>query len=119
MDMQRLRTFRMAATLMNFNRAAENLNCSQSTVSAQIKGLENEVGATLFKRVGKSVRLTEGGAKMLTYADKLLALRDEAVAEITGGNRSSGLLTIRTPQTVAAFYLPHILREYQPRFPGV
>jgi len=119
MDLQRLQTFRTVATLMNFNQAAEVLHYSQSTVSAQIKTLENEIGILLFKRIGKSIQLTEAGAKMLVYADKLLAIKDEAVAEVTGRNMVSGLLTIRMPQTVAAHYLPGILCDYQPRFPGM
>lgn len=119
MDLQRLQTFRTVATLMNFNQAAEVLHYSQSTVSAQIKTLEHEIGILLFKRIGKSVQLTEAGAKMLVYADKLLAIKAEAVAEVTGRNMTSGLLTIRMPQTVAAHYLPRILCDYQPRFPGM
>jgi DNA-binding transcriptional LysR family regulator len=119
MDLQRLQTFRTVATLMNFNQAAEVLHYSQSTVSAQVKTLENEIGVLLFKRIGKSIQLTEAGAKMLVYADKLLAIKDEAVAEVTGRNMVSGLLTIRMPQTVAAHYLPGILCDYQPRFPGM
>ena len=119
MDLQRLQTFRTVATLMNFNQAAEVLHYSQSTVSAQIKTLENEIGILLFKRIGKSIQLTQAGAKMLVYADKLLAIKDEAVAEVTGRNMVSGLLTLRMPQTLATHYLPHILCDYQPRFPGV
>jgi DNA-binding transcriptional LysR family regulator len=119
MDLQRLQTFRTVATLMNFNQAAEVLHYSQSTVSAQIKTLENEIGILLFKRIGKSFRLTEAGAKMLVYADKLLAIEEEAVAEVTGRNKVSGLLTLRMPQTVATHYLPRILCDYQPRFPGM
>lgn len=119
MDLQRLQTFRTVATLMNFNQAAEILHCSQSTVSAQIKTLENEIGILLFKRIGKSIRLTEAGAKMLVYADKILAIKEEAVAEVTGRNMASGLLTIRMPQTVATHYLPPVLCDYQPRFPGM
>jgi DNA-binding transcriptional LysR family regulator len=119
MDLQRLQTFRTVAALMNFNQAAEVLHCSQSTVSAQIKTLENEIGILLFKRIGKSIRLTEAGVKMLIYADKLLAIKEEAVAEVTGRNKTTGLLTIRMPQTVATHYLPSILCDYQPRFPGM
>ncbi len=119
MDLQRLQTFRTAATLLNFNKAATVLNYSQSAVSAQIKTLEDEIGTLLFKRIGKSVQLTEAGAKMLTYADKLLAIKDEALAEVTGRNTFSGLLTLRMPQTIATYYLPSILSAYQPRFPGI
>jgi DNA-binding transcriptional LysR family regulator len=119
MDLQRLQTFRTVATLMNFNQAAELLHYSQSAVSAQIKTLESEIGVLLFKRIGKSVRLTEAGAKMLIYADKMLAIREEAVAELTGRNPNSGLLTVRIPQTVATHYLPRVLSEFQPRFPAL
>ena len=104
---------------MNFNQAADVLNCAQSTVSAQIKALENEIGTMLFKRIGKSVQLTEAGGKLLVYADKLLAIKDEALADVTGKNRGSGMLTLRMPQTMATYYLPHILRVYQPRFPAM
>lgn len=119
MDLQRLHTFRTVATLMNFNKAAEILNYSQSAVSAQIKTLENEIGIMLFRRIGKSIHLTEAGAKMLIYADKLLAIEEEAVAEVTGLNRTSGLLTLRMPQTIATYYLPHLLCSFHQRFPGV
>jgi len=119
MDLQRLQTFRTVATLMNFNRAAEVLNASQSTISARIKTLEEEIGVLLFRRIGKSVRLTEAGAKMLTYAEKLLAIGDEAMAEVTGRNTGSGLLTVRMPQTVTTCFLPSLLREFSPRFPGL
>lgn len=117
MELQRLQTFRTVATLMNFNRAAEVLNYAQSSVSAQIKALEDEIGTLLFKRIGKSVQLTESGAKMLLYADKLLAIQEEALAEVTGRNGACGLLTLRMPQTIATYYLPRILCAYQPRFP--
>jgi DNA-binding transcriptional LysR family regulator len=104
---------------MNFNQAAKVLHFSQSTVSAQIKTLETEVGKELFKRIGKSIQLTEVGAKMLVYADKLLAIQAEAMAEISGRNLVSGLLTLRMPQTMASHYLPRVLGDYQPRFPGM
>ena len=119
MDLQRLQTFRTVATLMNFNQAAAVLNYSQSTISAQIKNLEEEIGVLLFKRIGKTVQLSQAGAKMLAYADKLLAIQEEALAEVAGRNQTCGQLTIRMPQTMATHYLPSILADYQPRFPGM
>lgn len=119
MDLQRLLTFRTVATLMNFNQAAEILHYSQSTVSAQIKTLEEEIGIQLFKRIGKSIQLTEAGGKMVVYADKLLAIRDEAVAAVTGHQKVAGRLTLRMPQTMAIHYLPAIIADFQPRFPAV
>jgi DNA-binding transcriptional LysR family regulator len=119
MDLQKLKTFRTAATLLNFNRAAEVLNYAQSTISAQIKALETEVGVPLFARIGKQVRLTDAGAKMVVYADKLLAMEDEALADVTGRRESAGVLALRAPQTISTYYLPQVLAQFQRRFPQI
>jgi DNA-binding transcriptional LysR family regulator len=57
---------------------------AQSTISAQIKALEEEVGVPLFTRTGRHVILTEAGARMMAYANKLLALEAEALADVGG-----------------------------------
>ncbi len=57
---------------MNFNRAADALNYAQSTVSAQIKLLEEELGVSLFDRLGKRIVITEAGQKLMRYAQKKL-----------------------------------------------
>jgi len=119
MDLQKLKTFRTAATLLNFNRAAEVLNYAQSTISAQIKALETEVGVSLFARRGKKVLLTDAGAKMVVYADKLLAMEDEALADVTGRRESAGVLALRAPQTISTYYLPQVLAQFQRRFPQI
>ena len=59
MELRQLKTFQTVATLLNFNRSAQVLNYSQSAVSTQIQLLEEELGVSLFDRLGKSVRLTE------------------------------------------------------------
>jgi DNA-binding transcriptional LysR family regulator len=119
MNLQQLRTFRTAATLMNFNQAARQLNYAQSSISAQIKTLEMEVGRSLFKRYGKKIVLTAAGQKMLKYAHKILAIEEEALAEINGKAESPGLLTLRMPQTIATYYLPSVLNEFVRRFPQI
>jgi DNA-binding transcriptional LysR family regulator len=119
MNLQQLRTFRTAATLMNFNQAARQLNYAQSSISAQIKTLEMEVGRSLFKRYGKKIVLTAAGQKMLKYAHKILAIEEEALAEINGKAESPGLLTLRMPQTIATYYLPSVLNEFARRFPQI
>jgi DNA-binding transcriptional LysR family regulator len=71
MDLYKLKTFRTVAILLNFNQAAKTLNCAQSTISAQIKSLEDEIGELLFKRIKKMVVLTDAGEKMLDYTSLL------------------------------------------------
>lgn len=119
MDFQRLKTFQTVATLMNFNRSAEVLHYAQSSVSAQIKALEGEVGVLLFNREGKKVSLTEAGEKMLKYADRILSMGEEAMADVNGRRELEGRLTLRAPQTVATWYLPLVLAAFQPRYPKV
>ncbi len=119
MDFQRLKTFRTVATLMNFNQAAQVLNYAQSSISAQIKTLEAEIGIALFERIGKRVILTEAGEKMLRYTHKLLAIEEEARDEVAGRAKKTGLLTLRMPQTIAACHFPQVLSEFHSRYPDI
>lgn len=119
MNLQQLKTFRTVATLMNFNQAARQLNYAQSSVSAQIKRLELEVGTPLFERIGKKIGLTDAGAKMLKYAHKLLAIEAEALADINNNGAIPGMLTLRMPQTIATYHLPQVIRVYCRLFPQI
>lgn len=72
MELRQLRYFDKAAELLNFTEAAHTLFISQSTLSQQIKQLEDELGVLLFDRVGKHIVLTEAGASFLPYARKTI-----------------------------------------------
>jgi LysR family cyn operon transcriptional activator len=68
MELRQLKYFTQSAELLNFTEAAKGLFISQSTLSQQVKQLENELGILLFDRIGKTVRLTEAGKLFLPYA---------------------------------------------------
>jgi LysR family cyn operon transcriptional activator len=68
MELRQLRYFLRSAELLNFTEAAHALYISQSTLSQQIKQLEDELGVMLFDRIGKRVLLTEAGKKFLDFA---------------------------------------------------
>lgn len=119
MNFQQLTTFRTVATLMNFNQAAQVLNYAQSSISAQIKTLESEIGVPLFERIGKRVVLTEAGQKMIQYTHKLLAIEEEARAEVAGKSKVTTLLTLRMPQTIATYHFPGILSKFNSRHPDI
>lgn len=68
MELRQLRYFERAAELLNFTEAARTLFISQSTLSQQVKQLEEELGVLLFNRVGKHIELTEAGTFFLPYA---------------------------------------------------
>jgi DNA-binding transcriptional LysR family regulator len=119
MEIRQLRTFQAVANLLSFNRAAERLHYAQSSVSAQIHALEEELGVQLFDRLGRRIVLTEAGAQLLNYAEKIVNLADETLAEVTETSTPQGALTVRVPETLAVHHFPAIIKGYHLRFPGV
>ena len=97
MELRQLRYFLKAKELLNFTEAANHLYISQSTLSQQIKQLEEELGSPLFNRIGKRITLTEAGEVFAGYARKslsksqegLLALQD--LKELKTGELSIGV----------------------------
>ena len=120
MELRHLRYFVGVAETENVSRAALKLHISQPAVSRQIRDLEDEIGFSLLKRVGKSVRLTEAGRVFLNGARAILKETDEAVlrTRIVGGRREVELHVGDFP-LVAARIMPRLLRKYQKAMPNV
>src|SRR3954471_20313240 len=99
MELRQLEYFLAVAKEANFTRAAERVHISQSGVSAQVKALENEVGAPLFDRSGRVARLTESGAAALPYARAALDAASDlrrVIDEVNGlvrGHLAVGMVT--------------------------
>lgn len=77
MDMKNINTFIYTAELGSFTKAAELLGYSQSTVSFQIRQLEEELGTVLFERSNRTVTLTDRGKEILRYAHRMKQLAGE------------------------------------------
>ena len=114
MELRHLRYFTALAECLNFTRAAERVHVTQSTLSHQIRQLEEEAGRPLFDRIGKRVVLTEAGEVFLTFASKALkevdqglsTLREEAARPMTGTLRIGATHTFNIrliPECVATF----------------
>src|SRR5512147_3255886 len=69
----------------NLSRAAARLHVSQSALSTQIKQLEEQIGQTLFARVGRTLQLTEAGQVALAYAEPIFASGNELMALLRDG----------------------------------
>ncbi len=82
MELRHLRYFIAVAESLNFTRAAERVHITQSTLSHQIRQLEEEVGKDLFDRRGKRVVLTEAGESFLAYATRALGVIDQGLSEL-------------------------------------
>jgi len=119
MEIKHLRTFLKVGKLLSFNKAAESLNYAQSSISAQIQALEEELGVKLFDRLGRRILLTEAGERLVPYAEKIIDLADETRTEIGGGAEPEGSLTIRIPESLGIHRLPSVIYEFSARFPGI
>lgn len=120
MDLRLLRTFTVAARLLNFHQAAEKLYLAQPTVTAHIRLLEQELGTELFERVGKRVRLTPAGQRFLPHAEQVLAAYDEGVQDVlsyTQGYRSR--LALAVSPLVARSILPRAVKRFTGAHPEV
>lgn len=119
MEFRQLITFRAVAEHLSFTRAAEALRYAQSSVTAQIQALEEELGAPLFERLGKRVVLNPAGQRFLQYSERLLRLADEARLAVQTGDEPTGQLTIGAPESLCTYRLPPVLRQFRARFPRV
>ncbi len=119
MELRQLRTFRAVAESLSFTKTAEKLFMAQSSVSAQIRALEDELEVKLFDRIGRRVFLTIAGEKLVQYARRMEAMTEEIQSEVTGSSYIRGTLTIRVPETLATIYMPEIVKCFHRDYPGV
>lgn len=119
MELRQLHTFKVVAELRGFTRAAELLGYAQSSVTAQIQSLEEEIGSPLFDRLGKKITLTEAGLRLLPYAQEILKLHTAALDLAKDHEAPSGTLVIGAPESLAAYRLPSVIKEYRQFYPQV
>ncbi|KZO00626.1 LysR family transcriptional regulator [Pseudobacillus badius] len=119
MEIKQLITFKHAAENLNFTQTAKLLNFAQSSVTAQIKALEDEIGKPLFERLGKRLILTEAGHQFKRYAEKMINLSEEAITAANGEEELTGTLTIGAQESQCTYRLPPILKEFKAAFPKV
>ena len=108
------------AQTQNFNRAAENLYISQSTLTYQIKEVEKEVNFLLFERSGKGATLTPAGKQFITT---LKTLKDELRIGIEQAQnfskKYSDNITIGLPTRSCVYYLPQAMKEFRTKYPNI
>lgn len=117
MDIRQLGTFYRVMTHMSFTKAATELRYAQSSVTAQIKGLEATLGTELFERLGGKIRLTPAGERLVPYAERILALVDEARYSLSDETEPSGTLTIGAVESLISYRMPVLLEFFHYRYP--
>lgn len=116
MESRDLWIFKHVAELQSVSKAAEQLGYVQPNVSQRMKFLENELGVKLFMRNNQGVTLTEEGAVLFEYTNRIMRLMDEAKSRINP-QKWRETLTIGASQTISAIKIPQLfsffLREHQ------
>lgn len=119
MEIRNLITFVQVAELMSFTKAAKALGYSQSTVSFQIKQLENELDCLLFERINHTITLTDKGRELLDYAGKIRLMTDE-LSENWGREKPvQGLIRIVSSDSVCEHFIKRYYGDFHCRYPGV
>lgn len=119
MEIRNLITFVRIAEVQNFSKSAEQLGYSQSAVTMQIKQLEDELHTQLFERIGKQVRLTQAGERLLPYALDILNMVRKAENIEQEPERISGKLRIGTCESYVISILPPVIMEFSEICPHV
>ncbi len=118
LDLDVVRTFTTGIELGSFAKAADRLGRSTSAVSAQLKKLEEQTGAELFRKAGRGLALTEAGETMLAYGRRLLELNDEAVVAVHGVELE-GWVRLGLQEDFGETLLPDVLGRFARAHPKV
>jgi len=118
-EIRHLQTFITIVELEGFTKAAEHLGYAQSTITAHIQILENELGEPLFDRLGKKIVLTNVGKNLVPHAKQMLNIYKDIKNINSDGNDVAGDLIIGAAESLSIYRLGKILKNYKKSFPKV
>jgi len=119
MELAQIRMFKTVANLGSIAQASVALHCVPSNVTARVKALEAELKVSLFYRQGRGLCITPAGEVFLTYAEKILALTEEAKRAVDPTSEPSGPLRIGAIESSATSRLPPMLTKFHAQYPNV
>ena len=119
MELKNLRTFQTVVDQGSYQRAAERLGYTQSTITVQIQQLEEELGVPLFERMGRRMVLTEAGEQALCQARDLLLAADRLLELGREDREPSGTLRVDMAETLLCYQMQPVIRAFRERAPQV
>lgn len=119
MDIKNLITFIHVAELRSFTKAGDKLGYSQSTVSFQIRQLENELGVPLFERINRTVTLTSHGSRLLQSAYKINEVLQEFEHQTEQKTEISGKVRLAMADSLCNEVIRRVFPELQKNYPGI
>lgn len=119
MELKNLRTFQAVVDRGSYQRAAEALGYAQSTITAQIQQLEEELGVPLFQRAGRRMVLTQVGEQVLVQARELLRAADRLLQLGREGQGLSGSLRTDMAETLLCYQMQPVIQRFRRLAPRV
>jgi DNA-binding transcriptional LysR family regulator len=120
MDFEQLRTFLEVSRLKSFSRAADKLGVTQPAISAQIRSLENEVGARLFDRDGGKVTFTAAGRLFEPFAEHCLQACSHILVAVGELHRSPrGEISVSANEATSLYVLPVVFAQFRKQYTRV
>jgi LysR family transcriptional regulator, low CO2-responsive transcriptional regulator len=120
MDFDQLETFLEVARHASFSRAAEKRFRTQPAISAQIRALEEEIGARLFDRSGGKVSLTAAGKEFQKYVEETLEARKQVIVQLAEMEHvPRGELVVGANEGTCLYVLPEVFAEFKKQYEGV
>lgn len=119
-DWNRTRAFLAAAKAGSFSGAARALGVAQPTIGRQVAALEEELGVTLFERVGQGLSLTSPGVELFEQAQAMGEAANR-IARIAAGQSTAleGIVRVTASEAISAYLLPPIVAELRSTYPGI
>ncbi|QPF86833.1 LysR family transcriptional regulator [Bradyrhizobium genosp. L] len=118
-DFRSIETFLWVVKLGSFRGAAARLNTTQPAISQRIAQLEREMGVKLLNRDHRVASPTPSGRQMMVYAEKLIGLRSEMMAEIGDRSAMRGALRLGVAETIVHTWLPRLVKSVNELYPNL
>lgn len=120
MEFRQLQYFVEVARQEHLTRAADSLHVAQSAISRQISQLEDELGVSLFVRVGKGIKLSQFGFHFLPHARDILRQVESAMETARSyQNPETGTIHLGFPHSMGIVYVPQLVSDFRRDFPRV
>jgi DNA-binding transcriptional LysR family regulator len=119
LDFRSIETFLWVVKLGSFRGAAHRLNTTQPAISQRIAQLEREMGVKLLNRDHRVASPTPSGRQMMVYAEKLIGLRSEMMAEVGDRSAMRGVLRLGVAETIVHTWLPRLIKSVNTTYPNL
>ena len=118
-DFKSIETFLWVVTLGSFRGAAQRLNTTQPAISQRIAQLEREMGVKLLNRDHRVASPTTSGRQLMVYAEKLIGLRSEMMAEVGDRSAMRGVMRLGVAETIVHTWLSHLIKTVNTAYPNL